>query len=481
MKKRNPYQRIAANVKREEISFSSSDAKTKDGMQNFVARLGAGIGSGNALSYGTYTPNLISRNRVLCENIYRGSWIAGKIIDDYAEDMTRAGIDISVSDDPEISDKIYGQFKKLGVWQDLASMIKWARLYGGATAMLNIDGQDTKTPLDISTVGPGQFQGLIVFDRWQLQPDLQNIIQSGRDYGLPMYYQIITPSDAASGGSKATGQIVHHSRMIRMVGIDLPFWQAVTENLWGESVLERLYDRLLSFDSATMGASNLVNRAYLRTVKVDKLREVLAAGGQAESNLLTMFRLVRELQQNEGLTLIDSADEMQFNSYTFAGLSDMLIQFGQQISGACGIPLVRLFGQSPAGMNSTGEADLRTYYDSINSQQVAKMTDGVDKIVSLVYRSELKEDRPSDLTWRFNSLWQMSAKEKIEMAKAGTDAIILAHESGLVDVPTAMKELAQLTELTGMFSNITPELISEAEAMPPMMSELEAQPLTKSE
>src|SRR5690606_24766887 len=145
-------------------------------------------------------------------------------------------------------------------------------------------------------------------------------------------------------------------------GIELSFFPAITENVWGESVLERMYDRLISFDTATMGAANLIQRAHLRTVRVDKLREVLAQGGPAENNMVTMFRLVREMQTSEGLTIIDKEDEMEMSSYTFAGMSDIILQFGQQVSGACGMPLVRLFGQSPAGLNSTGESDLRMYY-----------------------------------------------------------------------------------------------------------------------
>jgi hypothetical protein len=38
----------------------------------------------------------------------------------------------------------------------------------------------------------------------------------------------------------------------------------------------------------------------------------------------------------------------------------VLLQFAQQLSGALNIPLTRLFGQSPAGMNSTGEGDLHS-------------------------------------------------------------------------------------------------------------------------
>jgi len=39
----------------------------------------------------------------------------------------------------------------------------------------------------------------------------------------------------------------------------------------------------------------------------------------------------------------------------------------QLASGAADIPMTRLLGQSPAGMNATGDGDMRNYYDRIEA------------------------------------------------------------------------------------------------------------------
>lgn len=65
---------------------------------------------------------------------------------------------------------------------------------------------------------------------------------------------------------------IHHSRLIRFDGVTLPYQQAQTENEWGMSIIERIWDRLTAFDSATMGAAQLVYKAHLRTMKIHKLR-----------------------------------------------------------------------------------------------------------------------------------------------------------------------------------------------------------------
>ncbi len=465
--------------------FRAQDAASKkaitqatvDGFDNFISRVG--LNNDNALSDSTYIFNLVTRNRVLLEAAYRGSWVVGAIVDSVAEDMTRAGIDITTSsDEDEDIDVLQKAMVKLQIWGSLALLIKWGRLYGGALGVMQIEGQDLASPLNLDTVGKGQFRGLAIFDRWQLNPVLNEVIQGGPDIGLPTFYQITTSATSSSPTAPtATGQIkVHHSRCIRYTGIDLPFFQAITEMMWGESVLERLWDRLISFDNATMSAASLIDRANLRTVGIEGLREIIAAGGEAQKGLEAMFEMMRALQVNEGLTLIDKNDTFASTAYSFAGLSDMLLQFGQQLSGACGIPLVRLFGQSPAGLSSTGDADIRMYYDNINAQQEAKLRNAFEDLLKVMWRSTFNKPQPDDMEFAFTPLWQMSALDKANIAKSNTETVIGAHEAGLVPSPTAMKELRDSSGDTGLFANISEEDIKVAEEAPPMPDEAPPEP-----
>jgi phage-related protein (TIGR01555 family) len=454
--------------KRNQVSVKTADASSQkhaDGLANFTARVG--LGTDNVLSAGTYVPFQITINRVLLENIYRTSWIGGKVIDDYAQDMIRAGIDITSPDTPDDVHALQRYMIKMGIWGGLTDCLKWSRLYGGAIGVLDIEGQALDTPLRVETVAKDQFKGIVVYDRWQISPDLTRTIQSGKDIGLPEYYRIVTGWNNR-GKANAYGQSIHHSRVLRFVGIKLPYFQAITLEMWGESILERMYDRLISYDTTTMGAANLVQKAYLRQIGVKNLRDILAAGGKAEENLITMFSYIRQLQTNEGLTLLDSEDTMTYNSYTFSGLDNVLLQFGQQISGACGIPLVRLFGQSPAGLSSTGDSDIRNYYDSINAQQELNLRQPLDLLLSVCYRSKFGKPRPESMDFDFAPLWQMSATEKFAMAKTAAETIDIAHAAGAISDEIATKEYASISKETGLFTNITPEYITEVENEPPM-------------
>lgn len=446
-------------------------SRTTDGFDNFVSRLG--LNNDNALSAGTYDFNLITRNRILLEAAYRGSWVVGAVIDSVAEDMTRAGIDVTTGEkvDLDVLDK---NVVRLQIWQSIQSLIKWGRLYGGAIGIMQIEGQDLSTPLNLESVAQGQFKGVIVFDRWMLAPVLTPVIESGPQMGLPAYYQLVTyPTLYDPEAAPATGMLkVHHSRVIRYTGIDLPFFQAITELMWGESILERLWDRLISFDNATLSSASLIDRANLRTVGVNGLREVVAAGGEARDGLLAQFEMMRLMQVNEGLTLMDKEDTFASTAYSFAGLSDMMLQFGQQLAGASGIPLVRLFGQSPAGLNSTGDADIRMYYDNIKAQQEAKLRNPFESLLKVLWRSTYGTPAPADLEFSFTPLWQMSALDKATIAKSNTETTIGAFDAGLIPQKSAMQELQAISKETGLFCYVTDEEIDQAdEDLPPVPDE----------
>lgn len=439
---------------------------TADSFANVVAKLGMNYGADNLMSYSSYPLGpFISRNRLGLESMYRSSWLVGQVVDTVAEDMTREGVSLYSEMKPDDIDKLQKAISNFAIWHEIASTIKWARLYGGCIAVILIDGADYTKPLNIEAIRKDQFKGLIVLDRWMINPSMGELITDiCQDMGKPKYYEVM------SGSSVFPAQKIHYTRVMRFDGIELPYYQRLFENMWGLSVVERMYDRMVAFDSSTTGAAQLLYKAYLRVIGVKGFREALAMGGQDEEAVIKQFRYIRELQGIEGITVLDGEDTFNTHTYSFSGISDMLQQFGQQISGATGIPLVRLFGQSPAGLSATGESDLRNYYDAINKEQENKIRPQMDKLLGVMAKSVLGKDLPEDFSYEFNSLWQLSDNEKSQIASSDVNTVAAAFGNGLIEKKTAMKELRQLSKISGRFTNITAEDIENAvEDIPPGM------------
>jgi hypothetical protein len=449
-------------------------AKTKDSFHNFEARLG--LGTDNLAAGGTYGFFPVTRNRILLEWIHRGSWLGGVAVDLKGDDMTRAGVEITASElDVDEIEEIHEAASYLNIWPAVNDCVRWSALYGGAIAVLLIEGQDMSTPLRVDTIKPNQFKGMITLDRWMVNPSLNDLVAVyGPDLGLPKFYTVTQNAPALRG------EKIHHSRVLRMVGIDLPYNQRMAENLWGISVYERLYDRMLAFDSATTGAAQLVYKSYLRTYKIEDLRENIAAGGAQLEGTVQYVDFMSKYQSIEGITLMDAKDEFAEHGATaFAGIGEALSKFGEQIAGALQMPLVRLFGQSPAGFSS-GDADIRAYYDSIKQQQEKHLRIPLTTIYRCIAKS-LGMEVGDGFKIEFRSLWQLSDGEKATIAGGVTTMIVNAKEAGLITLKTAMEELRRSGNTTGYYSStISDEDIEQADdGEPPMPAAVEQAAMTQ--
>lgn len=431
----------------------TADARVADGFENVAARIG--LGQRNLLAASGY-----ARTRGLgvgeLEEMYRTSWVVGRMVEVVAEDMVRAGISIQSQLPPDRIDALHRAWQAVGIPGRLADAIKWARLYGGAIAVLLVDGQDLEAPLDLDAIGQGDFRGLAVLDRHQVTPGDRTIDELGPMLGYPASYRVHDVDGLA------TGQNIHHSRVLRFIGIELPHRQRRGEQGWGASVVERVLDRILALDSSTYGAANLMLKSHLRVVRVKDLRRILAQGGPAETALIKMMSMIGEVQSNEGLTLLDGDDEFAAHSWTFAGVYDALQAFAEQIAGATGIPLVRLLGQAPKGFGS-GDSDLQTYYETILTAQEDDLRGAVSLLLAVLSRS-LWGEASADLAFQFNPLAAPGAVEKSQIATADAQAVAALFSAGLIDEAQALVELRDTGRLTGRFAHIRDEDIARARA-----------------
>lgn len=433
---------------------------TADSFQNLALKLG--LGADNALSQSTYGYYPVTRIRVLLEWIHRGSWLGGIAVDTVADDMTRAGIEITSTMDPKDVRKLDQAMIRLGCWNAINETIKWGRLYGGAVGFWLIDGQDPLTPLRVDTITKGQFKGILVFDRWMLNPSVNQLVYHPLWGMVPEFY------DTMAGWAMGVPRIkFHHTRCFRMEGIRLPWQQRLAENMWGLSVIERMYDRMVAFDSGTMGVAQSLYKSFLRYMKITDFKSIASTGGAALTGLAKYLHMIAKYQSVEGLTIIDAGDDFgTHQNQTFSGMSEGLLQLGQQLAGALQIPLVRLFGQSPAGLNATGESDLRLYYDGINSQQERTERNPVDTTLRIAAKSEGVKI-PDDFDFRFRTLWQATEKEKAETAEIVERTVGDAYANSMISQRVAMEELQQASHDTGIFTNITPDDIEAAESLIP--------------
>ena len=441
---------------------------TTDAFQNQMARLG--FGQPNLANGAEYPITRLSQNYNLFTSLYRSSWIARKIVDVFPSDMLKNWIKITSNIEPTQIKKIESTVRKTGTKRKLKEGLKWARLYGGAAGLILIDGQDDLSePLDYDLIMPGSYKGLLVFDRWNgIYPDieLEDDIND-TEFGLPKYYNI-SLSSKNTGLSNMIDSLkdvakVHHSRIIRFEGRDLPEWERQGETYWGESELEIVLEELKKRDNTSFNIASLTFLANIRVLKMADLGQLLGAGSQqAKENLYSVIEAQNHLMSNMGIYVMDKDDDFSTEQYSFSGLSDIYESFMLDVAGACEMPVTKLFGRNPAGFNATGESDLTQYCDTVEEKQETYLMPVIDKLLPIICMSCLGSV-PEDLDWEFNPFMSVSNKDLADLAQQMASPIFDAFSNGLINKSTALKELKQQADKTGMWSNITDELITYSE------------------
>ena len=369
--------------------------------------------------------------------LYRRSWLAKRIVDMPCEDMTRAWYALPPSVPEEDAEALRRLEARHGIRREITDAVRWARLYGGACALMVLRGQERRLaePLDPEEILPGDFQGLLVRDRaGGVEPSVEierNL--DDPDFGYPAYYDFET---------EELGRLrVHHSRILRFTGRDLPRMEETAGNYWGASELEHLLEELEKRSATSRNIARLVFQANVTTLKISDLGEALALGtAEQRRQALSVVAEQNRLRDSFGLQLLGAGDDFENHPYSFAGLSEVYEAFMMDMAGAAGIPATRLFGRSPDGMNATGESDLKNYYEMIDGMRERSLRPALEKLLPVMALS-CWGFVPEDLTPSFPSLAAPDPREEAEIRARNTESLIRALEAGLLSPAEARERL----------------------------------------
>ena len=433
------------------VQVQQSAVPVTDAFSNPLFRLG--WGSQSPLEATEYPLTRMTDNYALLNSLYRDNWVVQNVVGLMVDDMLREWYKLQGDITPEMQAEYDRQERKTRLQSRVNEGLRWGRLYGGAAGLIMIDGQDDLAePLDLEMVYPGSFKGLYILDRWQgVSPNLGLVFDGGEE--VPESYSIVD-------GRGHTVATVHHSRVVRFTGRDLPRIERQAELYWGESEIEALYKEVVAHDNVSANMAALTFQANVNTMEVKGLQQLFSIGsGDAQRRFWQTMQAQSVLRSNFGTQLVEEGTKLTHTQYTFTGLADGYESMCLNLCGASHYPMTKLFGRSPAGMNATGESDLKNYYDSVDSQREAKLRPALQKLLPVLAMSAWGYV-PEDIEIAFPPLWTPTAKEVAEIGKAKTETLVTAYQAGLLNVDTAQKELKKLEDETGLYGSLTDEEIA---------------------
>lgn len=451
-----------------------------DGWENVIT----GLGTARDKRTGTrmkVTPFSASRDKF--DEMYHGDDTSATIADLPAKEMVRKWITLQVDDSAEndslragdVNDKMLTAKQVMQKLDDLKAKSKiaraliWARVHGGSLVFMGVDDgvEDLTEPLNPDNMKSVEF--LLVFDRWEVQIQSTNDDIRSENFGKPETYLMQTQTETGIGTTESVE--IHASRFLRFDGVPTARFRMARNGGWSDSVYVRMEETLQDWGISWTAITHLLQDFSQAVLKMKGLHEAIC---QQESNLVIDRMTTMDLCRSVARAIPIDADDEDFIRVTtpMGGLPETIDRLMLRVASAARMPATLLFGQSPAGLNATGDSDIRFFYDQIAAMQEEGLRPELDRLIELIFASKegpTGGTEPENWSYVFNALWQMTDKEEAEVKKttAETDDIYLGN--GVLDQDeVAMSRFGGDTYSTETVLDME-KREAEPETEPPMM------------
>ncbi len=368
------------------------------------------------------------------DDMFHGDDTVARICELVPHECLREWIDLA--GDPE--GKVTTKLDQLDVRSHLVEAMTWARLYGGSVMILGAnDGQDLRAPINDDRVNA--FDWLHVLDRHDV-----DIMQNYQDpstakYGRPELYRIRTASVSPGSVIAAGEAIVHESRVIRFDGVATGRRRMIANAGWCDGVVERSYPVVRDFNAAFGGACNLLQDFAQATFKIKGLAAALLADNGSKAILQRLQLLDVARSSMRAIPLDSEGEEFERHATPLTGLPEVLDRICSRLSAATDIPVTLLMGETPGGLNASGDSDHRFFYNKVRSIQETRLRPVLARLIKLAAKAvgarpqNIDDNAQGDFPFTFRPLWQPNQSEIADTRLKAAQADQIYYGLGVLD------------------------------------------------
>lgn len=446
-------------------------ARRRDGWLNAIA----GYGDASRDKRVGHLINVELFNQEAADELWRGDGMFARIVEKPPHQMTRRGWTFQIRDDKDAAEAMADRQEELKIRSKVRKCLEWQRAYGGGALLLGInDGRPMEKP--VNEAGIRSLEWVTELTPRELVPVAYYKDPKGPKYGEPEIYEMRRRSARARGiYSQAEAVRVHASRLIIFQGTITAKNQIAAHIGWGDSIFNRVYAAVRDFVFGHESAATLLGDFAQAVYKIKGLAEMIAR--DEDDKVRNRAVLVDFMRSTARAILVDSEEDFERKSTSVDGLPEILDRLGLIVAAITDMPLTVLLGQSPAGLNATGESDIRNWYDHLESEREDKLREPLEELTRVMF---LAKDGPTGgvepeaWTLVFPPLWQMTDEQKAALRKTVAEADAIYVNAGVL-MPEEVAESRFGGDEWSMETQIDDEIRAAYEAEEEEQAQLEAE------
>jgi phage-related protein (TIGR01555 family) len=382
-----------------------------------------------------------------------------------AEETTRCWIRFNSVGDDDKSDKIEqieSEFRRLNVRDAFKELAEQDGFFGRSHLYLDTGDSDDANEL-ATPMGDGRNK--ISQSKVGVKDGLRKIARIKTVEPVWTYPREYNSSDPLSPDWYkpdvwlVMGKTIHASRLLTFIGREVPDLLKPAYSFGGLSLTQMAKPYVQNWLDVRQATTEAI-KAYSVFVLETDLSTILTPSGD---ELFARADLFNNMRNNRSLMIINKTEEAFQNvSQSLAGLHELQAQAQEHMAAVCKIPLVKLLGISPTGLNASSEGEMRSFNDMIHAYQERLFRQNLTRLLGFVQLSLFGEVDP-EIDFEFENLTELTDKESAEVRKmeAETDQILI--DTGVISPEESRKRVAgdNATPYAGLDVEDAPDLLEE--------------------
>lgn len=350
---------------------------------------------------------------------------------------SNGGEDVDGDGDVDKQDKVARlteAIEKFKVREALGKVAELDGLFGRAQIYIDLDyGSRDKNEIDQlpllvdeATIRPGSLKAFKVIEPIWTTPFVYNATDpTAPDFYVPKAWFVL-------------GRRIHHTRLLTFVMRPVPDILKPAYNFGGLSMTQLMESSVFRWLRTVNSVSDLVHNFSVMCLQTD-MTNILSGEPDQPGGLLDRAKLFTSTRDNQGLTLLDKdKEELVSVNVPLSGLDKLQAQAQEHMAAPSHIPLVKLFGVTPSGLNASSEGEIKVFYDFVRACQQKFYNDNLNIILQIL-QLHLFGEIDDAISFEWISLSAPTVKELSEIRKANAETDAVYIDKGVVS-PEEVRE-----------------------------------------
>lgn len=331
-------------------------------------------------------------------------WLVDKACTMAGEDAARNGWAIKARGGDDLTEDQHEEVmeadKAFKVKDNLIELNRFKNIFGIRVAIFQVESDDPlyyEKPFNIDGVAKGSYKGISQVDPYWMMPVMTSkgtSDPSSKDFYDPEFWTI-------------SGKKYHKSHLVIVRGPQPADILKPTYIFGGVPLTQRIYERVYAAERTANEAPLMALSKRTMAIHTDMDR-VVANQTAFENRLMTWIRY----RDNHGIKVLGKEEAMEQFDINMSDFDSIIMNQYQLVAAIARVPATKLLGTSPKGFNATGEFEMRSYHEELESIQEHIMMPLLQRHYDLMMRHL---GLATQVEVVCNEVDSMTAKERAEL------------------------------------------------------------------